>query len=103
MDPRIGRAPLLFSQTRGSQSARSWVCHAILFFGRKIMRLRVALVGVGAAAACVVASLPGSAEATHPRQAKVALLTADYEMNESGGAQVMTNSLGNGVDGTIVP
>ena len=66
------------------------------------MRNRVVLVGVGAAAACMLASLPVGAQATHAGQAKVSVLTADYEMDEPAGATVMTDSIG-GVNGTIVP
>jgi hypothetical protein len=43
----------------------------------------------------VLASLPGTAEG-------VGTVTADYEMNESQGSTVMTDSSGNGLNGTIV-
>src|SRR4051812_18159999 len=67
------------------------------FFGRKIMRYRVALVGVGAAV-CVLASLPTTAQAA----SHVGLATGptvDFEMDEPVGSTVMTDSVG-GVNGS---
>src|SRR6187455_2516492 len=64
------------------------------------MRIRVALVGVGAAL-CVLASLPTTAQASsHVGRAKAGP-TVDFEMNEPAGSTVMTDSVG-GVNGNIV-
>jgi hypothetical protein len=64
------------------------------------MRIQVALVGMGAAA-CVLASLPTTAQAaSHVGLAKAGL-TVDFEMDEPAGATVMTDSAGSD-NGNIV-
>jgi hypothetical protein len=67
------------------------------------MRVKVALVGLGAAV-CVLALLPVTAQATasHGRTAKADVLTADFEMNEPVGATAMTDATGNGNTGNII-
>jgi hypothetical protein len=65
------------------------------------MRIRVALVGIGAAA-CVLASLPVTAQAaSHAGRVAKAGPTVDFEMDEPAGSTVMTDSVG-GVNGHIV-
>jgi hypothetical protein len=64
------------------------------------MRIRVALVGAGAAM-CVLASLPTTAQASSHVGVAKAGPTVDYEMNEPTGSTVMTDSVG-GINGTII-
>jgi len=69
------------------------------------MRSRLMLAGIGTTIGLLAAMPGGGAAVAVPSPAAMAVgtLTAGYEMNESVGSTVMTDSSGNGLDGAITP
>lgn len=71
----------------------------------RLVRPRLVLATIGTTAALVAAAPGTSAAGVHPGAAAsltAGVLTADFEMDEPVGSAVMTDSSGNGLDGTIV-
>jgi hypothetical protein len=79
-------------------------CACGIAAGEELMRSKLMFAGIGTTAA-LLAAVPVAAgpAAAHQSLAAMAVgvMTADYEMNEPVGSNVMTDSSGNGLDGVI--